>query len=284
MPPIETPPCRLYVILAREANVGVIFRRGPSKHTQIIRWDTATDTFTHGKWFKGRLFWEHSDLSPDGTLMIYSAQNMSAHARASAYGSNWTAISKPPYLWALALWPSHSGWVGGGLFRSNRDVWLDQVTSEPHPEHVPVGLNISNDPERGIDPLLWYRVARDGWEHIYTLRKEWQPIIGETITVKDGYHRKPMPQGSLALTFTTAYANHSHHDSYVIVCHGDESVSLPGVEWADWDHRGRLVYARAGKLFAMDVSGGYPGVEVELADFNAAKPEYVETPAWARVW
>ena len=281
MPPIETPPCRLYAILAREAPIGVIFRRGPSKHTQIIRWDTATDTFTHGKWFKGRLFWEHSDLSPDGTLMIYAAQNMSAHTRASSYGSHWTAISKPPYLWALALWPNHSGWVGGGLFLSNRDVWLDGVALEPHPDHKPVGLNVNN--ERRGDPHQRERRTRDGWEYVHTLRKKQRFIVGGMITIQDG-HRKSAPQGPLLLAVTTTYSNFGKPDAYAIETSHGENTPLSGVEWADWDQHGRLVYARGGKLFAMNVSEGFPGMEVELADFNAAKPEYVETPAWARVW
>jgi len=103
-------------------------------------------------------------------------------------------------------------------------------------------------------------------------------------TIKDGYHRKPAPQGSLALTLTTTFSKGSHHDTYAIETPRDEDLPLSGVEWADWDQHGRLVYARGGKLFAMNVSEGFPGMEVELADFNAAKPEYVETPAWARVW
>lgn len=43
---IPPAPCRLYAILAREAPGGVIFRPGPSKRVQIVKWDTATDTFT----------------------------------------------------------------------------------------------------------------------------------------------------------------------------------------------------------------------------------------------
>ncbi|PPT49129.1 hypothetical protein XarbCFBP8150_21735, partial [Xanthomonas arboricola] len=43
-----TPATRLYVLLARDARTGVIFRRGPSKQVQLIRWDLRTDTFEHG--------------------------------------------------------------------------------------------------------------------------------------------------------------------------------------------------------------------------------------------
>ena len=53
---IATPqpvPCRLPVILARAAPIAVIFRRGPSKLVELIKWHTDTDTFERGQWFKG---------------------------------------------------------------------------------------------------------------------------------------------------------------------------------------------------------------------------------------
>src|SRR5689334_24179596 len=46
-------PCRLFCILARDAATGVIFRRGPSRWVQLIKWNTATDTFEPGQWFHG---------------------------------------------------------------------------------------------------------------------------------------------------------------------------------------------------------------------------------------
>ena len=48
-------PCRLLVILAREAPVGVIFRRGPSRRVELIQWHTDTDRFEREQWFKGRI-------------------------------------------------------------------------------------------------------------------------------------------------------------------------------------------------------------------------------------
>src|SRR5690242_11148049 len=68
------PPCRLSVILARTAPVGVIFRRGPRNLIEIIKWHTDTDTFERGQWFKGRIDEECADLAPDGSLLIYRAE------------------------------------------------------------------------------------------------------------------------------------------------------------------------------------------------------------------
>ncbi|TGU14674.1 hypothetical protein EN799_66055, partial [bacterium M00.F.Ca.ET.156.01.1.1] len=80
---------RLYAILARSARTGVIFRRGPSRLVQLIRWDLRTDTFEHGQWLKGRVYERRCDLSPSGELLVYFAAT-----NRLPYGS-WTAISKP---------------------------------------------------------------------------------------------------------------------------------------------------------------------------------------------
>src|SRR5262249_44616225 len=71
--PAVRPPCRLHVLLAREAPVAVILRRGPSAWYQVILWRTDRDTFEDGAWFKGRLYEERCDLSPDGELLLYFA-------------------------------------------------------------------------------------------------------------------------------------------------------------------------------------------------------------------
>jgi len=48
-----------------------------------------------------------SDLSPDGQLFLYAARKAETpERRASDYTHKWTAISKPPYFTALALWPT----------------------------------------------------------------------------------------------------------------------------------------------------------------------------------
>jgi hypothetical protein len=139
------PPCRLYFLLAREAPVGVLFRRGPSRWVQLIRWNTADDTFEPGQWFRGRIYEKRSDLSPDGRRLIYFAQKLSGRTlHEPEYTYAWTAISRPPYLTALALWPKGDCWNGGGLFETNTRVWLNHFAEQgqPHRRHQPRGLEI----------------------------------------------------------------------------------------------------------------------------------------------
>jgi hypothetical protein len=72
----QTIPPRLFVILARDTSVGVIFRRGPSRWVQLICWDTANDVFTQGQWFKGRIHEWGCNLSLNGEMLVTSSAEM----------------------------------------------------------------------------------------------------------------------------------------------------------------------------------------------------------------
>lgn len=41
-------------------------------------------------------------------------------------GQAWTAISRPPYFSALAIWPSDDSWTGGGVFLSDDAIALNE--------------------------------------------------------------------------------------------------------------------------------------------------------------
>ena len=62
-----------------------------------------------------------------------------------------------------------------------------------------------------------------------------------------------------------------------------EEILLRDASWADWDRAGRLVFARAGKLFAGAVESGRV-VERELIDLNPNVPSQVIAPEFAKKW
>ena len=131
-------------------------------------WDTSTDSFVSGQWFHGRLYERRCDLSPDGSKLIYFASKLNRKTLDySEYTYAWTAISKPPFLTALALWPIGDCWHGGGLFENNRTVWLNHKpeVAKPHIQHRPRGLKIIPNPQaHGEDgPVYSRRLLRDGW-------------------------------------------------------------------------------------------------------------------------
>lgn len=286
---IEPPPCRLSVILARKAPVGVIFRRGPSKLVELIRWNTENDTFERGQWFKGRIYEHRSDLSPDGSLLIYfAAKFMGRWAPEDADSfPDWTAISKPPWLTALALWPARRIWPqGGGLFEDEKTVWLNHLPDSATPQkgHIPHGLwvvlHVQPD---SLDGLVFpQRLARDGWiledegwmaRHAQRRGSDWPPAVW----VKAG----PDNRWALAMNghLMLKWATYCLVDST-----GGAELPIENADWADWDQQGRLVFARNGKQFAGEFDGEGGLAERELADFNADMFEARQAPAWAREW
>jgi hypothetical protein len=135
---MSVPP-RLFVVLAREAPIGVILRRGPAAWYHVILWHTDTDEFDHGAWFKGRIYEERCDLSPDGQVFLYFALQGSRWR--TTYKGTWTAVSRPPWLQALVLWPHGDTWGGGGRFVGERKVALwTGLPLTTHPDHPLVGL------------------------------------------------------------------------------------------------------------------------------------------------
>lgn len=143
----EKPSPRLYAIFARRKPRAVIFLRGPSDWYHIVLWNTAKDSFEHGAWFKGRIYEEKYDLSPDGELLIYFA--LKGKGWNTSYKGSWTAISRPPWLYALTLWPHGGTWGGGGCFFDDRVVIL-RGSSGVHPNHPLNGIKVIEGSCKGI--------------------------------------------------------------------------------------------------------------------------------------
>ena len=97
------------VYLAQKVLVAVVLRRGPSDWAQLSLWDRGDDSIQPGHWFHGRVYERRCDLSPDGRLFIYVAAKHGRRRDDDDIGESWTAISRPPYFTALALWRSIAG-------------------------------------------------------------------------------------------------------------------------------------------------------------------------------
>lgn len=139
---MAAPPPRLHVILARDAPVGLIVRRGPTQWYHLLRWRTDTDAIEPGAWFRGRLYEERCDLSPDGELFLYFA--LQGRKFGTAYTGSWTAVSRAPWLHALALWPHGSTSGGGGYFAGKREVVIATGDLRTHPDHPATGLEVAS--------------------------------------------------------------------------------------------------------------------------------------------
>jgi hypothetical protein len=123
----STPSCRLFVLKAAIAPTAVILRRGPSRWYHLIRWDLRRDAFEHGAWFHGRIYEDRCDVSPDGNLFVYAAFKRIRVADDWVY--SYTAMSRPPWLFALELRPAPSVYEVGGRFLD--DVHCRWYASNP---------------------------------------------------------------------------------------------------------------------------------------------------------
>jgi hypothetical protein len=248
------PPARLHVILASEAPLSVVIRRGPAKQVCTILWNRRTDEFTLGQWLKGRIYEDRCDLSPDGRYFIYFAYDGRTHRE---HGPAWTAVSRAPWLKAIALYTKGSTWGGGGMFTGPRTYWLDS-------EHVCVQdtTEVRRD-VRDVWPQIWHdRWAEAGW-----LFREELDAAGERVRLRE----KELPRGwYLRLRPSPGYEL-EHTRSKLI-------RQFPEWEWAEFD-RNRLVWAEKGCLFAavLDCKTGV-GSPTLLHDFNDMKFEAKTAP------
>lgn len=164
---------RLDVLFAAEAPVAVISRRGPRRHYRLIHWDLETDTFTPGQWMigdvqitdlspDGRYLLYHAmqpgrsrrqGLPGYDPLRQRVRRPRRQNRRVPRYlrdpdvnwsrsplrpryaiGDIWTAICRPPWFTALAVWSAHDTFEVGGIFAPDGTVllWKPEDDLVPH--------------------------------------------------------------------------------------------------------------------------------------------------------
>lgn len=297
------PATRMFVILARRARKAVIFRRGPSRQVALILWHTDRDTFEVGQWFKGRIYERRCDLSPSGDRLIYFAASWKRH---HAPGS-WTAISKPPWLTAVTLWPKGDAWGGGGLFENEKTILLNHRQGDrKHPGEFAIGEGSFPPPRDVIVKPLWERAGWGEDDPIYTMRAMRD---GWTI-LQEGNARDPSQKSTTSWTFdpptisaktsprdahlelrSTVRGMHERNGAWYVIDHSlrdarsDTTRDFGRSEWADWDQNGDILLARGGKLFRGKRSRSLgDGALVEIADFSTLRFEEKTSPPAARRW
>lgn len=287
---------RLYAIIARKTPVAVVFRRGPSKQVQLISWNTKEDSFEYGQWFKGRIYERRCDLSPAGDLLIYFA----AKYREPRY--SWTAISRPPYLTALALWQKGDGWGGGGQFVSESRIDLNH---RPEEMVLAAGLSIptrfkvrslGERPGWGEDDPVWSaRLMRDGWT-LTSYPTGTKDDFGAKVWLEFSppiAWRKPNPKWPKRYLLEMAVIGiHERDGAWYLMEHnvvrsGGKVDKIGRSDWADWSHSGDLLFAMDGCLYRLPCRDGVllPLEEsVKLVDLSASRFEPREAPDRFRRW
>lgn len=275
MDDVPQPQTRLYCILARAAPAGVVFRRGPSKQVLLVVWHTNTDQFHEGQWLKGRIYERRCDLSPSGRRLIYFAADYKR-----PYFS-WTAVSRPPYLTALALWPKGDGWGGGGLFEKENSILLNHRAAEMQLAEgfsLPRNLQIKPFGQRPgwaeDSPIIDARLNRDGWRLVQdgeAIQHGIDASIWLEFSPPTVWSKQHVQSRRYELQMHIQGLRHRDGPWYVIehlVSDRDTGsvISLGRTDWADWCHSGDLLFAKDGKIFRLGFSA--KGV---LAETTAAK-------------
>lgn len=256
------PAPRLHVLLARDAPVGLVLRRGPSHSVATFLWDRTTDTFTLGQWVRARLYEKRCHLSPDGRWLITFAFTGKQESEA---GSAYTAISKAPYLKALDLYAASSGtWFGGGVFLSNTSYWLNgpgaclRADSGLHHDRA-----WDAEPRGNVDRGVYFpRLLQDGWTR--TPAPAWASMARTPPFVVE----KPLAQDWRLRLIP------SDPDAYTLIDPAGGEREQPAWQWADRDGD-TLVYAQGGKLFRAAPGGGAPQA---IHDFSAYTFAAIEAP------
>jgi hypothetical protein len=269
-------PARIHVLLARDAPRAVVIRRGPARQVAVLGWDRRNDEFSVGQWLRGRIYERRCDLSPDGRHLIYFAMGT---PRTPEMKATWTAISRAPYLKALAIWSKGDAWAGGGMFLSPDRYWLNRSCTE---ELLWDRTNLKQQTEYpwseayGVEcPGVYYiRLQRDGWA-----LKNARPGRGGTVTTFE------KPIGGHWLLRKLAYATTltkpgtgCYFDEHELVNSrtGDSRKHRDG-EWADFDGQ-RLLFAEAGMLCSAGVGEEGLSDVVTLYDFTSLEFENLTAP------
>ncbi len=274
---------RLFCIPASTAPVVAVFRRGPSAWAHVGKWDLARGTYTPGAWLRGTLYPQRCDLSPDGRWLCYFTLKASARWKA---GATYVAISRLPWLTALAAWGTCGTWTRGLHFVEDRKVWQagDPDEGDVGPCRKQCGLAVTR-------PVTFAVERRRGWTETPDSPPRaptdmWDERRAEAVKMRKA---RPGSGGATWLTVQGRYAafrespGASKDIRYEIVEAG-RVLRLEGVQWADWAADGRLLVATGdGKLQIRDVAEGRSSLGSEL-DLGPVAPRPSPPPKEAYRW
>jgi hypothetical protein len=275
-----TPP-RIFGIHATRAPVVAVLARGPSRWMRLGRWDVERDTYQHGAWLAGTVYPQRCDLSPDGRWLAYFALKPS-----SSWDAGWTyvAISRLPWFTALAAWGTGGTWTRGVRFVDDRARWVaDPDEGDATPLRARFGLEVRR--------AETFSVERDrGWTETQDTPPRADDDAWDEKRARHVTMQKPSPtDAGLRLIVGgrfAAFRDIRNYDPEVwYALEREEGLeTLEGVQWADWDGRGRLLVATTdGRLQVRTEPFGERTV-VWRHDLSTDPPDPQPPPPEARSW
>lgn len=262
MTAVGTAAARLHVLTAMSAPMAVVLRRGPAGKVASLGWNRATGEVTLGQWLAGRIYEYRCDLSPDGRHMVYFAARQS---RAAGHRC-WTAVSRAPYLRAIAFQPQVDTWGGGGAFTADGALWPGW------PGEIGDGL-------RAAAPSA-FPPSTDGVftgdTHGARLRlRGWRHLGGESSAARHG--RDQPGGGLLEHSYALSQPNRAIGSSIHHLALPGQARAATGWEWADlWGDQ--MQFASGGALWQAQLIDGQTDAPKLIHDFNPLKFHPVPDP------
>jgi hypothetical protein len=277
-----TVPPRIYAMVANRAPVAVVFWHGAGGWWHLGRWDLTSGDYEPGAWFRGRLYPRRCDLSPDGQLLyLFATKALKPDfLRGSGFGA-YHAVSRVPWLFALAAWYEGSTWTRGFHFMEGPEAsrpWDigEAEEGDAGPLRARYGL--------AVTPVVQYAAERRrGWiEH-----EQCPPRVDAWDEQRSAVLSKASPAGGCRLVMADrgldlrAPGIEGRRPVYAIEA-GGRRWSLEAA-WADWDHQGRLLVATPDARLQLRNPEAPEGVLREH-DLSSLRPDPQPAPGWARRW
>jgi hypothetical protein len=251
---------KVFVLIPEKSNNALVIRRGPAKHVGIFSWNLKTNRISVAQWLKGRIYEYRSDLSPDGSLLMYSANKN---------GFSFTVISKAPWLKALSLWKNVGG-CGGGLLINNKDYMLFDGSESYNELRAAKLTGIASDKRLYRNGTYPERLRRFGWD-LQEEKKEqlvFSKRLGKNSKIEKLWHRWQLTSGT---------NTPSEWESHRLTLH-DVTLEMESWEWCEV-FQGSLLWSENGCLFKAPIKNFSDIKTVELIyDFNDEKIQLLDAP------
>lgn len=276
----------IYVLPATRAPVAAVFVRVPGKWWHVMRWDLQRGELAEGAWVRGTLYPRRSDLSPDGTLLVYFLAKEAQRPFMGMRGrQTFTALAKLPWVYALAAWPEAGTWTRGYHF-APAPRWDPGEPGHGDTGRVrqKLGLALTGTEQYATE-------RRRGWaEH----RDCPPPVPGDRWDEeRDAVLEKPRPgSGERAMRLVlrdrgwdpdAPGAIDGRAPEYELE-DGARIVALDDVVWADWHPTGLLMVATEDSRLEVREPRGGRVEPLWARDLSALEPRPRPAPGWAQRW
>jgi hypothetical protein len=219
-----------------------------------------------GQWLKGRIYEHRCDLSPDARHIIVFVRRTDASLA-------WTALSRAPWLRAIAVWPQSHTWHGGGAFDADGRVWFNGATTPD--EALPDGL-------RPADAKACPH-GTDGFHmgELYAAMMLQRGWVQKSRTGHDAKLAKPLDNGwQLELAFRLGAKGRGGISNAYALVNAERDIRLDQAQWEWVEPGGNLLQvASGGALRESRVSsGGKISEQRMIRDFTDMTFAPIEAP------